>query len=90
MRRSHMNKTFILVAILLGGCATAPSQKTLDLRFDRAYEQQERELQFDRDKETCNTATTTIMIVRYGKATRHQEITNVPGRGDTWHCVYRH
>lgn len=85
-----MNKILILVAILLGGCASTASQKTLDLRFDRAYEQQERELQFDIDKEKCNTATTSIIIERYGKATRHQVITNVPGRGDTWHCIYRH
>lgn len=83
-----MRIIIITPLLLLFACAPV-TQETLDRRDDREYEQYERELQFARDKEKCNTITTTIMIERWGKATRNQVIRNVPGRGDTWHCVYR-
>jgi len=85
-------KTFmimIMIVFVLGACAPA-SQKTLDLREERAYDQQEREIQFDKDTQRCDLQTHMMAIDRrLGHATRNQVVRNVPGRGDKWYCVRR-
>lgn len=86
--RCRHRRTLVLLAVgLTSASACVPLTPEALLRVEQhAYQQAEREARFFSDKRTCDEFGGFIVIERYGRASRRDEVRRVPGARDRWFC----